>query len=50
MGFITADQVERLAGKIPNEYGSYLKEIAREAAGRPASSGPGNGATADQEG
>ena len=40
----------RLADRIPNDYGAYLKQIAREAAGRPASSGPGNGATADQEG
>jgi glucose-1-phosphate thymidylyltransferase len=30
MGFITADQLDRLADKIPNEYGSYLKEIVRE--------------------
>ncbi len=31
MGFITAEQVERLADKIPNDYGSYLREIVREA-------------------
>ena len=31
MGFINAEQVERLADKIPNDYGSYLREIAREA-------------------
>jgi glucose-1-phosphate thymidylyltransferase len=30
MGFITADQLDRLADKIPNEHGSYLKEIVRE--------------------
>jgi glucose-1-phosphate thymidylyltransferase len=30
MGFITAEQVERLADKIPNDYGGYLREIARE--------------------
>jgi len=30
MGFITAEQVERLADKIPNDYGAYLKEIVRE--------------------
>ena len=49
MGFITADQVERLADKTPNEYGSYLEEIARDSAG-PASSGPGSAATAVREG
>ena len=32
MGFITAEQVEQLADKIPNDYGSYLKEILRGAA------------------
>ena len=31
MGFITVEQVERLADKIPNDYGSYLREIVREA-------------------
>jgi glucose-1-phosphate thymidylyltransferase len=31
MGFINAGQVERLADKIPNDYGSYLREIVREA-------------------
>ena len=30
MGFITADQVERLADKIPNDYGRYLKNLVRE--------------------
>jgi glucose-1-phosphate thymidylyltransferase len=30
MGFITAEQVEQLAGKIPNDYGYYLKEVVRE--------------------
>ena len=50
MGFITAEQVERLADKTPNEYGSYLKEIAREPASRPASAGPGSGATAARKG
>ena len=30
MGFITTDQLDRLADKIPNDYGSYLKEIVRE--------------------
>jgi glucose-1-phosphate thymidylyltransferase len=31
MGFIDAEQVERLADKIPNNYGSYLREIVWEA-------------------
>jgi glucose-1-phosphate thymidylyltransferase len=30
MGFITADQVERLAAKLPNDYGRYLKDMIRE--------------------
>ncbi len=30
MGFITADQVGRLADKIPNDYGRYLKDVVRE--------------------
>ncbi|MHB1562430.1 MAG: glucose-1-phosphate thymidylyltransferase RfbA [Isosphaeraceae bacterium] len=30
MGFIDADQVVRLAERIPNEYGAYLKQIAAE--------------------
>jgi glucose-1-phosphate thymidylyltransferase len=30
MGFITAAQVEDLAAKLPNDYGRYLREIARE--------------------
>ncbi len=42
MGFITAEQVEQLADKIPNDYGSYLKEILREAAHGPALSRPGH--------
>jgi glucose-1-phosphate thymidylyltransferase len=42
MGFITAEQVEQLADKIPNDYGSYLKEILLEAAHRPALSRPGH--------
>jgi glucose-1-phosphate thymidylyltransferase len=31
MGFITASEVERLAQKLPNDYGRYLKEVIREA-------------------
>jgi len=30
MGFITAEQVVRLAERIPNDYGAYLKQIASE--------------------
>jgi glucose-1-phosphate thymidylyltransferase len=30
MGFITADQVDRLAAKIPNDYGRYLRELIQE--------------------
>ncbi len=30
MGFITADQVARLADMIPNDYGRYLKDVVRE--------------------
>jgi glucose-1-phosphate thymidylyltransferase len=30
MGFINAEQVQRLAETIPNEYGNYLKEVVRE--------------------
>jgi glucose-1-phosphate thymidylyltransferase len=35
MGFITADQVELLAQKIPNDYGSYLKAVIRETTAPP---------------
>jgi glucose-1-phosphate thymidylyltransferase len=30
MGFITAEQVEQLAGNFPNDYGQYLKAVIRE--------------------
>jgi glucose-1-phosphate thymidylyltransferase len=30
MGFITAEQVEQLAAKIPNNYGHYLKSVILE--------------------
>jgi glucose-1-phosphate thymidylyltransferase len=30
MGYITAEQVEKLADKIPNDYGNYLREVIRE--------------------
>jgi glucose-1-phosphate thymidylyltransferase len=32
MGFITAEQVEQLADRIPNDYGQYLKAVIRETA------------------
>jgi glucose-1-phosphate thymidylyltransferase len=32
MGFITAEQVIRLADRIPNDYGAYLKQVAAEPA------------------
>ena len=35
MGFITADQVEKLADTIPNDYGNYLREVARESSTAP---------------
>jgi glucose-1-phosphate thymidylyltransferase len=40
LGFIGADQVERLADKLPNDYGRYLKEMIRETP-PPTPSGPG---------
>jgi glucose-1-phosphate thymidylyltransferase len=30
MGFVSAEQVEQLANKIPNDYGRYLKAVIRE--------------------
>jgi glucose-1-phosphate thymidylyltransferase len=30
MGFIAVDQVERLAAKLPNDYGRYLREMIQE--------------------
>ncbi|HKI17370.1 MAG TPA: sugar phosphate nucleotidyltransferase, partial [Isosphaeraceae bacterium] len=30
MGFVSAEQVEQLADKIPNDYGRYLKAVIRE--------------------
>jgi glucose-1-phosphate thymidylyltransferase len=35
MGFITADRVEQLAAKIPNDYGRYLKAVIRESRAKP---------------
>ncbi len=32
MGFITAEQVVRLAERIPNDYGTYLRQVAAEVA------------------
>jgi glucose-1-phosphate thymidylyltransferase len=37
-GFIDAGDLERLAQKLPNDYGRYLKELAKE---EPAPSGRG---------
>jgi glucose-1-phosphate thymidylyltransferase len=36
MGFISAEQVEQLANKIPNDYGHYLKAVIRETTTMPA--------------
>ena len=41
MGFLTAEQVERLADQFPNDYGRYLKAVIRETTMLPAPSGPG---------
>ena len=30
MGFISVEQVEKLADRIPNDYGQYLKAVIRE--------------------
>jgi glucose-1-phosphate thymidylyltransferase len=35
MGFITAEHVEKLADTIPNDYGNYLREVARESSTAP---------------
>jgi glucose-1-phosphate thymidylyltransferase len=35
MGFITAEQVDKLADTIPNDYGNYLREVARESSTAP---------------
>jgi glucose-1-phosphate thymidylyltransferase len=43
MGFITAEQVERLAAKIPNNYGYYLRDIVRESTLDPLRSHPNTG-------
>jgi glucose-1-phosphate thymidylyltransferase len=40
MGFITAEQVERLAQTIPNDYGAYLQEVVRETMRTPPPPGP----------
>jgi glucose-1-phosphate thymidylyltransferase len=36
MGFITAEQVQQLAEKIPNDYGRYLTAVIRETTNTPA--------------
>jgi glucose-1-phosphate thymidylyltransferase len=36
MGFVSAEQVEQLADKIPNDYGRYLKAVIRETATVPS--------------
>ncbi len=43
MRFITADQVEQLADRIPNDYGRYLKAVIRESAVKPAQHNSGTG-------
>lgn len=35
MGFITAEQVDQLARKLPNDYGRYLQNLLNEPGGRP---------------
>jgi glucose-1-phosphate thymidylyltransferase len=35
MGFITANQVAKLADGIPNDYGNYLREVVRELSDTP---------------
>jgi glucose-1-phosphate thymidylyltransferase len=40
MGFITAEHVEQLADRIPNDYGSYLRAVIRETANTPVLSRP----------
>jgi glucose-1-phosphate thymidylyltransferase len=40
MGFITAEQVEKLADTIPNDYGNYLREVARESSTAPLAPEP----------
>lgn len=35
MGFITAEQVQLLADRIPNDYGAYLKAVIRESIDAP---------------
>jgi glucose-1-phosphate thymidylyltransferase len=41
MGFLTAEEVERLADQFPNDYGRYLKAVIRETTMFPPPSGPG---------
>ena len=40
MGFITAEQVEQLARKLPNDYGRYLKVLVQEISENMYQSGP----------
>jgi glucose-1-phosphate thymidylyltransferase len=40
MRFITAEQVEKLADKIPNDYGNYLREVIRELSTTPLAVDP----------
>jgi glucose-1-phosphate thymidylyltransferase len=49
MGFITAEQLMRLAEAIPNEYGAYLREVVREATPLLAPFGPRREATAPSQ-
>jgi glucose-1-phosphate thymidylyltransferase len=43
MGYITAQQVESLAGTLPNDYGRYLRDLLREPLPEPSAPGQAAG-------